>query len=980
MTSTTPTLALALAQVSVKKGLRDPTAARALESLRAALPGAGLRSVRFIQGYVLECPGAAEAAARAAREVLADPVTQTWSVDELPAPAREDAAAGALVVSVARLPGVMDPAEASCKRALAAVGIAARSVGSVRRYVVSADALGEDELRAAARDVLANEVIEEIRTGADFDMRAVHPSPYEFHRVIVPICDAGDDELVRVSTEMCLSLTLLEMQAIRAYFREEGREPTDIELETLAQTWSEHCKHKTLAGEVHFTGVGGARTYRNLLKETVFEATRQLDREDCLSVFVDNAGVIAFDDEHGVCMKVETHNHPSAIEPYGGAGTGIGGVIRDILGTGLGARPFLNTDVFCFARPDLPAAEVPKGCLHPRRIMHGVVDGVRDYGNRMGIPTASGGLFFDDRYVGNPVVYCGTLGLIPRGLVQKAARPGDVIVAIGGRTGRDGIHGATFSSVELSEDSEMLSAGAVQIGNPIEEKRVLDALLVARDEGLLTAVTDCGAGGFSSAVGEMGEETGAIVHLERAPLKYDGLTYSEIWISEAQERMIMAVPPQNVARVEAICKAEDVEVTLLGEFTGDGRLRILFDGETVGDMPMAFLHDGLPRVAREAVWHAPAAIAFPWPDAPAEDLGGDLRAILSSWNICSKEWVIRQYDHEVQGASAVKPLVGVHGDGPGDAAVVTPLAGDPRGVAVSSGMNPRLGDLDPYRMALSAVDEALRNLCAVGADPRCAALLDNFSWGNASKPDRLGSLVLASEGLRDAALAYGTPFVSGKDSLNNEFQVGGRTIAIPPTLLVSAFCVVDDVRRCVTSDVKETGNTLYVVGVTRDEMGGSHLGLVRDAAGGEVPLVRTDESLAVMDGVHRAITAGTVRACHDCSEGGLGVTLAEMAFAGCLGIDAALVQVPFEDAGDGVVRDAALLFSESTGRLVCEVRPGDRERFEEALGRAPFAALGTVIDTARLRVTGLRGRLVIDEDIEDLRTAFTGPLREGAAS
>ncbi len=990
---------LALAQVTVKHGLRDPIAAHAFDLLRAALPDAGVRSVQFVKAFVLEAPEAADAAARALREVFADPVSQACSVGSFPGETAAQIESGALVVSVTRLPGVMDPAESSCLRALAAAGIEASGVRAVRRYVVTADRLDEDALAAAARDCLANEVIEELRTGAAFDLRAVHPAPYHFERIEVALREADDATLAKISGDMCLSLTVLEMQAVRAYFQKEGREPTDVELETLAQTWSEHCKHKTLGGEVHFTGVGGERRYDNLLKETVFQVTQDLDREDCLSVFVDNAGVIAFDDEHGVCMKVETHNHPSAIEPYGGAGTGIGGVIRDILGTGLGAKPFLNTDVFCFAAPDMAPEDVPNGCLHPRRIMHGVIDGVRDYGNRMGIPTASGGLFFDDRYVGNPLVYCGTVGLIPRNMVEKAARPGDVIVAIGGRTGRDGIHGATFSSVELSEDSEMLSAGAVQIGNPIEEKRVLDALLVARDEGLLTAVTDCGAGGFSSAVGEMGELTGAVVHLDRAPLKYDGLTYSEIWISEAQERMVMSVAPEKVARVRAICEAEDVELTELGTFSDDGRLVLYYQGEKVADMPMSFLHDGVPRVAREAVWHAPEIAPFPWPEALTESsgaasgaasggtsgttLGDNLKAILSSWNVCSKEWVIRQYDHEVQGGSAIKPLVGVQGDGPGDATVACPIPGNPRGVAVACGMNPRLGDHDPYRMAMNAVDEALRNITAVGADPRRAALLDNFSWGNTSKPDRLGSIVLASEGLRDAALAYGTPFVSGKDSLNNEFQVGDRTIAIPPTLLVSAFCVVDDVRRCVTSDFKESGNRVYVVGVTRDQMGGSHLGLVRGVEGGEVPVVVPEESNAVFAAVHQAIEGGLVRACHDCSEGGLGVALAEMAFAGCVGVSAALVQVPFEDGGaaegeSNGACDAALLFSESPGRLVCEVRPADADAFEAALSGVPHATVGTVNDARRVTLTGLRGHPVLDEDIEDLRAAFTRPLAEGA--
>jgi phosphoribosylformylglycinamidine synthase len=902
-------------------------------------------------------------------------VTQVGSVDGIPGGVPADAT----VVSVLRRPGVMDPVEASVKIALAARRLPVESIRTVRRYVVrgAKGRISEADLVAVARARLANEAIEEIHTGEHLDVTPVHPTPYKFRRVEVALRDASDDDLVRISKEATLSLSLVEMQAVRAFYREAGREPTDAELETVAQTWSEHCKHKTLTGEVRFKGQGGPRTYKNLLKETVFAATQKIARWDCLSVFVDNAGVIAFDEQHGVCMKVETHNHPSAIEPYGGAGTGIGGVIRDVLGTGLGARPFLNTNVFCFAPPDLPESQVPKGCLHPARLMHGVVEGVRDYGNRMGIPTASGGLFFDKRYVGNPIVYAGTVGIIPRELVKKAARPGDRIVVIGGRTGRDGIHGATFSSVELHEESETVSAGAVQIGNPIEEKMCLDALLRARDEGLLHAVTDCGAGGLSSAVGEMGGDTGAKVELAHVPLKYPGLSYAEIWISEAQERMVLAVAPANLARLRQICAEERVEMTDLGEFTNDHRLRLTYGGALVADMPMEFLHDGLPRTPRDAEFTPPPMKPFPWSDKP-RNLGDDLRAVLSSWNVCSKEWVIRQYDHEVQAGSAVKPLVGRRRDGPGDACVMTPLPGNPRGVAVSSGMNPRWGDLSPYDMAANAVDEALRNLCAVGADPRRAAILDNFSWGNCGKPDRLGSLVLAAEALRDVAIAYGTPFVSGKDSLNNEYVVDGRPIVIPPTLLVSAFCVVEDVTKCVTMDLKQAGNLLFVVGLTRDEMGGSHLGLVRGAEGGVVPRVRTDEGVRVFDALHNAISSGLVRACHDLSEGGLAVALAEMAFAGSRGADVSLVHVPFEETDGGGVRDEVLLFAESPTRFVCEVREKHAAAFEAALKGVPHARVGRVTQLERLVVNGLRNAPLLDEHIDGLREAFVAPLRNGA--
>jgi phosphoribosylformylglycinamidine synthase len=975
-----------LVQVAYRSGFDDPAARDAKAALESVLKGRRLASVRAVRGFVLEGVAPHPDGARAAREVLADAVAEEWSVDGLPGVAAAEAAGGAEILSILRRPGVMDPVEASVRTALAAIGIHVASVRTVRRYVVRGEggAVGGPALREAARRSLANEVVEEIHLGAALDVASPHPAAYRFRLVTVPLRDASDEELLRISREGTLSLSLVEMRAVRDFFRGEGRDPTDAELETVAQTWSEHCKHKTLTGEVRFRGPGPGgrpteRTYRNLLKETVFAATQEIARDDCLSVFRDNAGVIAFDDAHGVCMKVETHNHPSAIEPYGGAGTGIGGVVRDVLGTGLGAKPILNTDVFCFAPPDTPEADVPKGCLPPRRVMHGVIAGVRDYGNRMGIPTASGGLFFDPRYIGNPIVYCGTVGLLPRHCVEKGARPGDVIVAVGGRTGRDGIHGATFSSAELHAESETVSAGAVQIGNAIEEKRILDGLLRARDAGLLRAVTDCGAGGFSSAVGEMGAECGAEVELARAPLKYPGLSYAEIWISEAQERMVLAVAPADVAEVRTIFEREGVEVTELGTFTGTGRLVLTYGGTKVADVPMEFLHDGLPRTPREASWEPPKVPAWAWPE-PRASCGDDLRAILSSWNVCSKEWVIRRYDHEVQGGSAVKPLVGVKADGPGDACVVAPLPGNPRGVVVSCGMNPRLGDLSPYDMAANAVDEALRNFVAVGGDARRAAILDNFSWGNATRPDRLGSLVLASEGLHDAAVAFRTPFVSGKDSLNNEFQSERGLITIPATMLVSAFGVTDDVRKCVTMDLKEPGNVLVLVGITRPEMGGSHFALVRGLAGGTVPRVRFDEAVAALDGVHRAISRGLVRACHDLSEGGAAVALAEMCFAGGLGADVALVHAPYEEGPDAPgVRDEVLLFSESPSRFLCEVREADLEGFLDAVRGAPCRPVGRTTGTGRLHVRGLRGADLVDEPIEALRDAFTRPLRDGGA-
>ena len=449
-------------------------------------------------------------------------------------------------------PGVMDPAALSVADAARDLGVTVDSVRSFRRYY--GPSLSPEAKAVLFRKVLANEAVEQVVEGPLTLEHLTVGAPYRFHRVVVPLRDLDDDGLQKLSRDGQLSLSLAEMRTIQEHFRAAGRDPTDVELETLAQTWSEHCSHKTLKGQIEFRDESGVRRYDNLLKETIFAATqevrRRLGADDwCVSVFEDNAGVVRFDDKYHVCFKVETHNHPSAIEPYGGANTGLGGVIRDPLGTGLGAKPVCNTDVFCFAPPDTPPESLPPGVLHPLKVMKGVVAGVRDYGNRMGIPTVNGAVCFDERYLGNPLVFCGTVGLIPVDRCTKAARPGDLIVAVGGRTGRDGIHGATFSSVELTAESESVSGGAVQIGNAIAEKKLLDVLLQARDEGLYNAVTDCGAGGFSSAVGEMGEALGAAVELDKAPLKYAGLSYTEIWISESQERMILAVPPDELGAV-----------------------------------------------------------------------------------------------------------------------------------------------------------------------------------------------------------------------------------------------------------------------------------------------------------------------------------------------------------------------------------------------------------------------------------------------
>jgi len=944
--------------VATKEGLVDPTSRGAQAGL-VEFGVSGIRSVRAYQVYLLDGDLDRDAADRIARDLLHDPVAQEYTLTEGGTP--PTAAPSTQTLLVFKRPGVMDPVEASALKAVADLGLKIGRIRTGMRYVVQGAVNGA--LRDAAAKVLGNEAIEEVGLGDRAFTHLELGSPYDFKKKTVPFLGLDDAALLKLSKDMTLSLNLKELQAIRDYFKKAGREPSDIELETIAQTWSEHCKHKTFTGHITFEG----KVIPNLLKSTIAQATKDLNKPWCVSVFKDNAGIIEFDDDSNVCFKVETHNHPSAIEPYGGANTGLGGVIRDILGCGMGAKPICSTDVFCVGEPD--AKEIPPGTIHPRRLLKGVMSGVRDYGNRMGIPTVNGAVFFDERYTGNPLVFCGTVGILPKSMSFKAAQKGDLCVVVGGRTGRDGIHGATFSSVELHEGSETASSGAVQIGNAIVEKRVLDTILQARDKGLYTGITDCGAGGLSSAVGEMGEELGAEVDLEKVPLKYDGLSYTEIWISEAQERMVISVPPEKLEACLAVFRAEDVEATVIGSFPGDGKLTLRYAGHPVGGLDMGFLHDGIPLFERTATYTPPAPKAMELVEK--KTYGDDLKRILASGNVCSKEWIIRQYDHEVQGGSVVKPLTGAMNDGPSDAAVVRPVLSHDKGIAVGCGMNPRYSDLSVYDMAANAIDEAIRNVVAVGGDPERTAILDNFAWGSPENPENLGALVLAARACQDLAVAYGTPFISGKDSLNNEFRVGDKKIIIPHSLLISAISIVEDVRRCVTMDAKEAGNPLYLVGITRPELGGSHYALVNGLSGGQVPRVDVAAGRQVFKAVSSAIRDGLVRSCHDLSEGGLAVAAAEMAFAGDLGIRLDAANTAPEDLPSVVA-----LFSESASRFLVEVTPAKEKAFEAAMAQTPvFAArIGEVVSSRRFVVT-LRDQTIVDESLADLKEAWQKPLR-----
>ncbi len=957
-------------EVFNRAGTSDVHGGGVLEDIREL----GINSVEAVQSarvFLIEAGFDKDSANRIAQELLTDPVCEEYYIGRSKAPA---GLAKATLIEVHLKSGVTDPVAESVTAALADMGIAVENVRTARKYVLLGQ-INNKQIATICQKILANDCIETVIVGDAAEPPSPHLKPYELKIVHWPIRELDDDRLMKLSKEKDLFLNLVEMKTIQQHYRELGRESTDVELEMLAQTWSEHCVHKTLKSSVDMElwsentakmAVPQQVHFDNLLKETIFGATKQLNKPWCISVFDDNAGVIEFDDTSAVCFKVETHNHPSALDPYGGAATGIGGVIRDPMGTGLGAKPIANTDIFCFGPPDMKLEDIPKGVLHPRRIMKGVVAGVRDYGNRMGIPTVNGAIYFDERYLANPLVYCGNIGLMDKDKCFKHPQSGNIIIVVGGRTGRDGIHGATFSSGEMTHEHETVFSHAVQIGNAITEKKMLDVLLQARDAGLYEAITDCGAGGLSSAVGEMGAELGAEVELEKVPLKYAGLNYTEIWISEAQERMVVAVKPENLEAIKKIFDSENVESTVIGRFTNDKKLVLRYQGQVVGELDMDFLHDGVPKYSRKAQWKGRDLTE---PNIPEkENYNDELIKILSSYNVASKEWVIRQYDHEVQGGSAVKPLVGVENDGPGDAAVIRPKYDSDRGLAISCGMNPMYGDIDPYWMALAGIEEAIRNIISVGGRFDRIAILDNFCWGDCTRPETFGPLVRAAQACRDGALAYSVPFISGKDSLNNEFRCeDGSRISIPSTLLISAISIVDDINKCVTMDAKKAGNLIFIVGETKNELGGSHYYKIHNELGANVPTVDLEKGPRIAERICRAIADGLVVSCHDCSEGGLAVILAEMAFAGGLGIEADLRALP---KTTDCTRPDIQLFSESNSRFVVEVQPDKFDAFVKLMLNLPFGQIGRVIEETRLTVRAANGSEVINAEIKVLKEAW----------
>jgi phosphoribosylformylglycinamidine synthase subunit PurSL len=901
---------------------------------------------------------------RLAAELLTDPLTQfaNWREEQTNPPA-----ATAHIIEVALRPGVTDPVADQVVRCAQMLGLAGVSrVSTGQRFVVCGP-VEEQELHTLARRLLANDVIQRYALG---EITPVFPHLAEASATVdvVLVRKLDDNELLALSRERRAALDLREMQAIQVYFRSMGRDPTDIEFETIAQTWSEHCVHKTfkalieveacLASDGSDLLAASPQVVDGIFKTYIRAATEAIGAAWVRSAFVDNAGIIDFDEEYEVSFKVETHNHPSAIEPFGGANTGVGGVIRDVLG--VSAKPIAATDVLCFGPQAVDSASLPDGVLHPRRIRAGVVAGIQDYGNKIGIPTVNGAIVYDEGYTANPLVFCGCVGIAPKGSHTRGPHPGDRVIVLGGRTGRDGLRGATFSSMSMDAQTGEVAGASVQIGDPISEKGLIEVITRARHAGLYHAITDCGAGGLSSAVGEMGSDCGVDVDLRDVRLKYPGLAPWEIWLSEAQERMALAVPSGNKAKLQALCHTFDVELTDVGVFTDTGHLIVRY-GRVVLDVANEFLHHGQPR--RRLTAQLPSIETGALVD-PAVDPAQRLLRLLADPNIASKEDVIRIYDHEILGGTVVKPLTGARDDGPSDACVLKPLyTRGTRGLVLSCGINPDHGKRDPYGMAVSVVDEAIRNAVAVGADPERIALLDNFCWGDPSRPETLGALVEAARGCHDAALCYRTPFISGKDSLNNEYVgADGDRHAIPPTLLISAIGIIEDVNAAVTMDLKEVGNRIYLVGARLKSQIPNSDG-DGPAAGGQhstrsiMPALPVDGA-AVYRCLHRAMRAGLVRACHDLSEGGLAVAAAEMCIGGRLGMT--------------LTAAADEMFVETNSRLLVEVREADCAAFEPH-----FEASAVVRHTGQVRgdsrfVDTHNAQTLVDLEIGDLVRAWKG--------
>ncbi len=862
-----------------------------------------------------------------------------------------------LALEIAYKPGVMNPEVASIVKASADLGIALFAADSSTEYCF----FGEPDQKKLKELVdgfrLYNSLVEHIveEVPKTLKIRGLVGATK-----IIPIRGMNDDQLMELSSDK-LFLNILEMKIIKDYFEKIGRNPTDCEVETLAQTWSEHSGHKTFKAKLIVDG----KEKVPLIKRLQNEALKH--KKLIVSAFVDNSGVMDFYDGFAICGKAETHNSPSAIEPYGGAMTGSGGVFRDIVGTGKGAKTLVSTDVFCLAPPNLPKSKLPSGCLPPDYMLRRVVAAVRDYGNRMGIPTNNGSFHFHDDFRAKPTVLVGAYGILPKKIAKKGTPvKGDVVVSIGGRIGRDGIHGATFSSAEMTERTIAVNAQAVQIGNAIEEKRVFDAIIEARDKNLIRAVQDSGGGGLSSAVGEIGSEIGVRVQLKNERLKYPGLAPWEIWLSESQERMILAIPAEKLTAFKKVCQKYNLEMSNLGKFTGNKKLEVYYGDARVCDLDMKFLHNGLPQRKMEA--KKPTLKVEKEKEIRLKsqrEYSDVLKKVLADGNICSKEPIVRLYDHTVQGTSVVQPFSGEKMDGPNDATVIRPLLGKPYGMVVSHGLNPILNNTDSYWGSIWAAVEALSNYVAVGGDYRQASLINNYVW---PFPDAesLWTLDASVDAVVDIMKIFKTPVISGKDSLSSTYRGrDGAVLKIPPVLCISAFGRIKDVDKTSTSDFKKTGSVICLVG-KQDlaSMGGSILNQLNGLRSGQVPKSDLKNLPSVFSAIHNGIKTGKILACHDVSEGGFVTSLFEMCAAGSIG---ASVSIPKN------VEATNFLFNETAGCFIVEIET--KTVATSLFKNIPYKILGKTLTEPEISVDQ-NGKKILFEKIDSLKKTWQVPMKK----
>jgi phosphoribosylformylglycinamidine synthase len=767
-----------------------------------------------------------------------------------------------------------------------------------------------------------------------------------FHCFEIDILSASNTQLQAISNHMGLALNTTEMEKIQRYFQSRNRNPTDVELQALGQAWSEHCCYKSskLPLQKYIYGI---------------EEKKIVARED--------AGVIEFDPDHYYCAALESHNHPSAIEPYGGAATGIGGIVRDVVC--MGSQPIAFIDPLFFGPLNLPFSQLLKGVKHPRYLFKGVVDGIRDYGNRIGIPTTTGQVSFHNGYTGNCLVNVGCIGIMKKKelIHSRAKAPGNIYIYVGGKTGRDGIHGVTFASAELTDKSEESSRSAVQVGDPITKEPVIHATLECNKKGLLEGLKDFGGGGLSCVCGELAYAAGlgAEIHLDNVPLKEEGLHPWEIWISESQERMMFLVKPENVEKVLHICKQWDVTAIPIGHVIEEQKTRVYYKNTLILEMDMDFLTGGPMYDECIRPYTIPKSDRFEGTEKKFKmpDLNNIILNVLSSLNISSKEWVIRQYDHEVRGNTILKPLQGRLGsESHGDASVIKPLEHSYQGLAITADVNPRYMERNPYWGACSAVDEVCRNLISVGARPD--ALLDCLNFGNPEKPERMGEFYEACRGLGKMARSLSLPFLSGNVSFYNE----SMKTAVPPTPVILGIGLVKDIRKCITSDFKEEGNPLYLVGKpTEMEMGGSEYYAIVGIDGGKTPRTEVGILIKCMQGILLAIDKSYIVSCHDVSEGGLGACISEMAIGGNLGGEIDISKILSD------LRTDFKIFSESNTRWLIEVRSNKHKEFESLLNNytISYNKIG-ITNGNRIIVTDKKK--VIDLDIEDISQYWKDPI------